>query len=105
MAFRPKPLIFHTSWHRPSFSPETFSKVCKWCASKATTKESDESDSSSSTVLNDSSQEHGRSFRVWNKIHRTKNTDTFFLWSPLELWSSGFLELSRERSMKPLFPY
>ena len=72
MAFRPKPLLFHTSRHRHPFSPETFSKVCKWCASKATTKESDESDSSSSTVLNDSSQKHGRSFRVWNKIHRTK---------------------------------
>ena len=35
-------------------SPETYTKVCKWCASKATTKESDESDTSSSTVLNDS---------------------------------------------------
>ena len=35
-------------------SPETYTKVCKWCASKATTKESDESDSSSSTILNDS---------------------------------------------------
>ena len=88
-----------------AFSPETYTKVCKWRASKAITKESDESDSSSSTVLNDSLQKHGRSSRVWNKILRTKNTDTFFLWSPLELWSSGFLELSRGRSMKPLFPY
>ena len=35
-------------------SPETYTKVCKWCASKVTTKESDESDSSSSTILNDS---------------------------------------------------
>ena len=55
-----------------ALSPETCTKVCKWRASKATTKESDESDSSSSTVLNDSSQEHGRNFRVWDKIHRTK---------------------------------
>ena len=34
-------------------SPETYAKVCKWCASKATTKESDESDSSS-TIIHDS---------------------------------------------------
>ena len=40
-----------TQW-APSL--ETYTKVCKWCASKATTKKSDESDSSSSTVLNDS---------------------------------------------------
>ena len=30
----------------------------EWCASKATTKESDESDSSSSTIIHDSLREH-----------------------------------------------
>ena len=34
-----------------ALSPETYTKVCKWCASKAITEESDVSDSSSSTVL------------------------------------------------------
>ena len=67
VAPRLQPLLFRSPRHRRPFSRD-LSKVCKWCASKATTKESDESDSSSSTVLKDSSQEHGRSFKVWNKI-------------------------------------
>ena len=51
MALRPKPLLFRTPRHRRLLSPETFTKVGQSCASKAITKESDESDSSSSTVL------------------------------------------------------
>ena len=40
--------------HHGIVAPLLYTKVCKWSASKVTTKESDESDSSSSTILNDS---------------------------------------------------
>ena len=66
--------------HHGTVAPslETYTKVCKWCATQATTKESDESDSSSSTIIHDSCREHAARSVGWESHKKAIWEELFF---------------------------